>query len=424
MKRPESDIIYSEPVSEIIGTPPRKFVRFGTTLIFILFLLFIFFSWILKYPDIIPSPIEITTTNPPVMLVSKVTGRIKHLYVRDREKVSAGQIIAVMETTASVDEIEMLRQILDTLKTGSAIPGLANLGELQEYYSLYRKNQSDLKSFEENDYYGKKIASANQEVKGIREYINRLSIKETYFAENQDIEIHKFKRDSLLQVGKYISDAQIELSRQSLLKNKIDLQQVRLDHSAKEIELSVKQQLIDEYGINRTEQHEKLKSVVEESFLNLKAQLNIWENTYILKSPVDGTATFTRYWSINQSAMKDEPVISVVPFEPGDFVGRINLRMQRSGKVKPDLPVNIKLSGYPYLEYGMVRGVVKSKSLVPSGDAYIIEISLPGGLTTLYGKKLEFNQNMQGMAEIITEDTRLLQKIINPFRHLISKNKG
>ena len=54
---------------------------------------------------------------------------------------------------------------------------------------------------------------------------------------------------------------------------------------------------------------------------------------------------------------------------------------------------------------------------------YIIEIDLPEGLKTLYGKKLDFAQNMQGTAEIITEDIHLLQKIINPFRYIISKNK-
>jgi hypothetical protein len=97
--------------------------------------------------------------------------------------------------------------------------------------------------------------------------------------------------------------------------------------------------------------------------------------------------------------------------------------MQRSGKVKNGQMVNIKLSGYPYLEYGIVRGIVRSKSLVPSSDAYIIEVDLPNGLSTLYGIKLDFTQNMQGTAEIITEDLRLFQKIINPFRYLISRNK-
>jgi HlyD family secretion protein len=97
--------------------------------------------------------------------------------------------------------------------------------------------------------------------------------------------------------------------------------------------------------------------------------------------------------------------------------------MQRSGKVKQGQAVNIKLSSYPYLEYGMVRGRIKTKSLVPSGDAYVIEIELPDGLTTLYKRKLDFTQNMQGVAEVITDDMRLLQKIIYPLRYLLSVNK-
>jgi len=132
---------------------------------------------------------------------------------------------------------------------------------------------------------------------------------------------------------------------------------------------------------------------------------------------------FTKYWSENQSVTIDQSVLSVVPEETGDFVGRINLKMQRSGKVEIDQLVNIKLSGFPYLEYGMIRGIVSSKSLVPASDAYIIEVSLPNGLTTLYGRELDFTQNMQGTAEIVTEDLRLIQKIINPFRYLISRNK-
>ena len=126
---------------------------------------------------------------------------------------------------------------------------------------------------------------------------------------------------------------------------------------------------------------------------------------------------------MDQTVTKDEPVLNIVPGETGDYVGRINLKMQRSGKVKAGQLVNIKLSGYPYLEYGMLRGMVKSISLVPSADAYVIEINLPSGFKTLYGKELEFTQNMQGTAEIITEDTRLLQKIVNPFRHLVSRNR-
>ena len=219
------------------------------------------------------------------------------------------------------------------------------------------------------------------------------------------------------------SESELEKSRQTLNQINIDLQDVRLDHSAKSIELAEKNQLLQDYSIMRVEERGKYFSILSESLLNLKAQVKIWENTYLLLSPVSGVVTFTKFWSENQSVSKDEPVLNIVPFETGDFVGRINLKMHRSGKVDTGQVVNIKLSGFPFLEFGMVRGIVKSKSLVATGDAYLIEIRFPQGLTTLYGRKLDFTQNMQGTAEIITEDLRLLQKIVNPFRYLVSKNK-
>ncbi len=171
------------------------------------------------------------------------------------------------------------------------------------------------------------------------------------------------------------------------------------------------------------EERTKLYSLLNESLNNLRAQVRIWENTYLIISPIDGIVSFTKFWKQNQVVARDEPVLSIVPNQPGNFIGRMDLRMQRSGKVKPGQAVNIKLTGYPYLEYGMVRGVVKSKSLVPSGDSYVIEITLPDGLKTLYNRELGFTQNMQGTAEIMTDSLRLLQKVVNPFRHLATKNR-
>ena len=77
---------------------------------------FILFAWLIRYPDTIPAPVEITTSNPPVTLATKITGNIKYLYVKEKEKVTAGQLLAVMETTASMDEIKMLKQTMDTVR--------------------------------------------------------------------------------------------------------------------------------------------------------------------------------------------------------------------------------------------------------------------------------------------------------------------
>jgi hypothetical protein len=428
MKERKPEIKYSDPVNEILGNPPAGILRWGTTVMFSVFVFLIFFSWLIRYPDTIPSPVTITTFNPPVTLVSKVTGNIKHLYLREKDKVATGQLIAVMETTAKMSEIEMLQSTIDTIRVPALIqpvylPLLSELGELQVYYAAFLKNLSDLNNYNKNDLFGGRIESLNVEISRIQDYIKKLIVKEKLVSENQKLEAGKYNRDSLLLISKSIAEADLERSHQALLRTSIELQQVRLDHSEKSIELAEKQQILNDYAISRVEEKDKLVSILDESFMNLKAQIGIWENTYLLKSPIDGTVTFTKFWNTNQSVVKDEAVVNIIPAEPGEFIGRINLKMQRSGKVKPGQTVNIKLSGYPYLEYGMVRGVVKSKSLVPSGDAYIIEISLPDGLSTIYGIKLDFNQNMQGIAEVMTDNIRLLQKIVNPFRYLISRNK-
>ena len=95
----------------------------------------------------------------------------------------------------------------------------------------------------------------------------------------------------------------------------IELQQARLDHSSKSIELAEKRQLLQDYRITQVEEKDKFVSVLRESFLNLNAQLNLWENTYLLISPIDGIVSFTKFWSANQSVVKDEPVVSIVPLE-------------------------------------------------------------------------------------------------------------
>jgi HlyD family secretion protein len=428
MKNKRPEILYSDPVREIMGKPPRRILRWGTTIMFLVFVLFIFFAWLIRYPDIIPAAVEITTTNPPVTLVTKITGHINSLFVKEREKVNAGQLVALMETTASMKEIELLKQTIDTIKTPETLssrllPAFSELGELQGFYGTFLKNLSDLNNYMINDFYGSKIASLTDEINGIQEFISRLSIKEKLYSENQRLEAKKYSRDSSLFVSKVIAESGLENSHQSLLRVSMELQQARLDHSSKTIELSEKRQQLQDYRITRIDEKEKLVSVLHETFLNLKAQINLWENTYLLISPIEGIVSFTKFWSANQSVVKDEPVVSIVPIDAGKFLGRINLKMERSGKVKTGMVVNIKLSGYPYMEYGMVRGIVKSKSLVPAEDAYVIEIELPNGLTTLYGKTLDFTQNMQGTAEIITENIRLIQKIVNPFRYMVSRNR-
>ncbi|MFA5818162.1 MAG: HlyD family efflux transporter periplasmic adaptor subunit [Bacteroidales bacterium] len=429
MKDRKPEILYSDPVKEIMGNPPRKILRWGTTVMFSIFVLFILFAWLIRYPDTIPAPVEITTENPPVTLVSKITGRIKHLNISDKGKVSKGQVLAVMQTAATINEIEKLRKFTDTVTMVNAlsiesVSEMAELGEVQIYYGTFRKALLEYQNFIKNDLYGNKISSSREKLSQIAIYLKGLRQSEKLYSENLVLDSIRHQRSlSLFKADTVIPAGELDKSEQAFLKQKIDFNSIRNEISAKIIDQTNEEELLKEYSLKKTEEMEKLYSSLNESFGNLKAQVKIWENDYLLISPIGGIVTFTKFWSENQSVNKDEPVLAIVPDNPGKYIGRIYLKMQRSGKVKPGQDVNIKLSSYPYLEYGMLKGKIKTKSLVPAGDTYVIEIELPSGLTTLYNRKLEFNQNMQGTAEIITENIRLLQKIVNPFRYLVSKNK-
>ena len=81
--------------------------------------------------------------------------------------------------------------------------------------------------------------------------------------------------------------------------------------------------------------------------------------------------------------------------------------------------VNIKLDNFPYMEFGMLEGEISNISMVPVtndlGTYYPADIILRNGLVTNYKKELPFNQEMQGNAEIITKDRRLIQRLVEPL---------
>lgn len=71
------------------------------------------------------------------------------------------------------------------------------------------------------------------------------------------------------------------------------------------------------------------------------------------------------------------------------------------------------------MEYGMLKGSIQNISLVPSENFYSVEVEFPNGMLTNYERTLAFHQKMQGSAEIITEDIRLMERILMPIRSLI-----
>ncbi|MDZ7739051.1 MAG: HlyD family efflux transporter periplasmic adaptor subunit [Bacteroidales bacterium] len=434
MKKLSHEIRYSRPVEEIMNTPPASAIRWGTAVVGIIIFMMLLISWLIKYPYIIRADALITTEKPPANMVARVSGDIEQLFVSDGQHVRQGSVMGVLETAASYRSVQWLSSLLDTVSSADITPSTdgiyrqlpdnPELGEIQDRYSSFRKSYFDYLNHIEIDYYGKKIEAVREEIKSIEDYIEKLKGKERLISSSLELEEKRYLRDSLLNVKDLLPDAELENSKQKYYSLKIEMVQVVLDAASRRIDLASKKQTLHDLVAAGEEEKQKYRSVLDDELIRLKSRLDWWIQKHLLVSPVDGHVTFTRYWAENQSVHEGETVMTVVPAGQNEIIARIRIPMTGSGKVKTGQNVNIQLKGYPYLEYGMVRGIIQRRSLVPHENMYVLDVKLPDGLSTFYGKNLEFSQNMQGKAEIITEDMRLIERALYPFKYLLKKNSN
>ena len=75
--------IKTEEVNELLTAVPKWIVRWGITMIFIIMVSALALSYFIRYPDTLTAKTIITTTNPPVTLISKTNGKITELKVKN-----------------------------------------------------------------------------------------------------------------------------------------------------------------------------------------------------------------------------------------------------------------------------------------------------------------------------------------------------
>jgi len=110
-------------------------------------------------------------------------------------------------------------------------------------------------------------------------------------------------------------------------------------------------------------------------------------------------------------------MMAVVPSTKSIF-GLLEAPIRGSGKVKIGQQVNIQVDNYPFAEYGTLHGQIENISLLPKDNRYWIRVSIPQNLETTYKKELLFRQNMTGVANIVTKDLRLIERVFNQLRAL------
>ena len=419
----------SEEVQDILTRVPHWMIRWGTVLIFVIIFMLFFVSWFIKYPDVVNTEIVITTNIPPEKIVSKSSGRIEALLVKNKSIVSKNSTLAIIENTANYKDVFLLKKIVDEYNINNpqkafpfALLKNAQLGEIESAYAVFQKDyqaeqlNKDLQPFQVEN---RAQVSEKVQIKERLEILQQQKVINESELQLQKNEIARF--ETLFNKG-IISAQEMEAKKLGYLQAQKNYKGLLTSISQLKSSLIDNSKLSQNSQISGTKEEVTLGRNMAQSFYQLKKVIKDWELAYALKSSVSGVVTFLQVWTENQTINIGDNVFSIIPDTKNGFVGKVKAPALNSGKIKVGQRVNIRLANFPDREFGVLKGKIQNISLVPDKDGnLLLDVALPNGLQTSYNKQIVFQQEMKGSAEIVTEDLRLIERILYQFKSIFEQ---
>lgn len=149
---------------------------------------------------------------------------------------------------------------------------------------------------------------------------------------------------------------------------------------------------------------------------NVLASISQWEDTYMLRSPVNGEVSYVEMENQKQFVAQGTLLFSVTPNCVGCSIGRTMLKAQGIGNIRHGMICVVSLDNYPSEDYGNVIGRVESVSSFPvDNDNYLVKIIFPQGMRTNLNKKLPTNIQMTGNLSIMKNNSSLGYLVLEPI---------
>lgn len=425
----------NDDVQQILGKPPSWMLRWGITVVLVSFCFLLAMSYFIKYPDVVVAPMLITTENPPLRVVAQSNGKISDLLIIDEAIVTENQLLAEIENTANREDIfaleDQLNELanLDNYYNFLAIDLLDNLqiGTLQTTFADFQQHRQDLDYFLKNRHAARQRRALRQQIEQLNALNKSLSAQEATLLEVKKVAQKTVDRKQTLVNQNDESDQSLEDAKSTFLQAKRNWQAIQTNriNNALRIEeintkiLGIKQG--DSEAVNAK------WLLVQEDVQKLQREITDWKKQYLITAPISGKVSMPRQLSVQQFVEAKEEIMTILPegnSSKGQVLAKAYLPMQGAGKVDLADAVNIRLNGFPYQEFGVVKGQINKIASVPTPEtnSYLVEIELANKLKTTYNKDIAFRQEMQGEAHIITKERRVIQRIVDPLLSAINNN--
>ncbi|WP_295221587.1 HlyD family efflux transporter periplasmic adaptor subunit [uncultured Chryseobacterium sp.] len=416
----------SESVQDILTQPPHWMIRWGNTIIFLILVLILIMSYVIRYPEFIPAPIVVTSQNPPEKLEARTNAKIEKIFIKEHQQVRKDQVLMVLQSTANYEDVLKLKKIVDSLVPDQLLSfplkevSHFKLGELQSDYNSFAKAFQDETLFTRLQPYAPENLAANQSLSEYRLRIATTKQQKKLEQAKYELTRKSYQRSQELFNQGVISSMELENEKIKFLQSQQNLENINISLSQMEEGISNINKTKSGTAINTEKDKITYSSQTLQLFEQLRKSLKQWEQNYLIISNTNGIASFQQFFGENQFIKAGEIILSILPENKEQLVGRMAVPATNSGKIVSGEKVLIKLDNYRYQEYGIVEGKVQNISLSPDKDGnYYVDVLLPKGLKTSYNKTLIFDKELKGSAEIVTEDLRLIERFFYQMRKLL-----
>ena len=416
----------SEEVQSIIERMPTYWVKWVVLCVGALMGMILLFSFLIQYPDTVDGKISITATVAPVRLVANNNGRI-NIIERNNSQLKKGDVISYIESGANYKHVLLLESLLNSniLIKGdvNVLPDTLLLGDVNAAYNAFYLSFLHYKRLLISDIYTTMCQNLKQQIISdeavIENLNNQLLLKKEVLLNS----LSQLSKDSLLLSIKGISQQDYQrkyAAHLSLRESKLNLKSNQL---VKQSEISRNKLEIQRIILEETENKEKAYYEFSINQNELFNTINLWKERNLQYAPIDGELEYLGFWKSNSFVQSGQELFAIIP-DKNDVVGEVVIPSFGAGKVKLGQMANVKLDKFPYDEYGLLKGTVKSISRITNkvetangpNDTYLVVISFPDGTVTNFDKLLPIDFETKGTVEIIIKSRRLIERLLDNLK--------
>ncbi|MBD3907108.1 efflux RND transporter periplasmic adaptor subunit [Chryseobacterium sp. Ch-15] len=428
MELQNSDI-REEFYTHIHDMKPKWWMRWGILIVFIVIVIIFILGYVIKYPDVISSEIKLTTNEPSITLPIAKGAQIENVLIKNNSDVSINENLVVLKSNANYKDVLLLD---DELKK---IP-LENNEYVISFFDRFLSKNLQLGNIIENDW----IAFSNElltlyKIKRLDSYQSQINFLEEELIRQNHLKLlykgltvndekqqkligAKLRTDSILFSKNVTSQIEYNTYQQNYYSRKSDLEQNKLALSRTDLEITRLQNNIKNFKNNEREGLLTQQLNIRKSLNKLRSSIATWKENFMLISPINGKASFIQ--NLENKKFMDGNAIIITP-KGNSFYGLVNIPILGAGKLKIGQKVIIKLNDYPYREFGVLTGRLEELYPVANEKTYIGKVKFLDSNYSSYNKRIMIKENMIGIAEIITNDRNLLERIFEKFLYAFNK---